>query len=254
MNRKQQWVVGIHAVDALIRNDPSHVREIVIDGGTHSQRLADLRAEALRKSIIVRAVPSQALDGIAAGVRHQGVAGRYEGITTRDQSDLPALIAQAQGRALLLILDGIQDPHNLGACLRSAAAAGVTAVIIPQDKSVDVNATVRKTAAGAADCVPIIKVKNLARCLRLLQQEGVWIYGLATDTQTPIYSLDLSANIGLVFGGEAHGLRHLTRQHCDGLVCIPMPGAIESLNVSVATGIGLFEVVRQRTAKNPLTF
>ena len=152
----------------------------------------------------------------------------------------------AEGKALLLVLDGVQDPHNLGACLRSAAGAGVTAVVIPKDKSVGVNATVRKTSAGAADRIPVVQVTNLSRCLRDLQQLGVWIYGLAGEAEASLYSLDLRGNVALVLGGEADGLRRLTREHCDGLVKIPMPGEIESLNVSVAAGVTLFEAVRQR--------
>jgi 23S rRNA (guanosine2251-2'-O)-methyltransferase len=145
----------------------------------------------------------------------------------------------------------VQDPHNLGACLRSAAAAGVTAVVIPKDKSVQVNATVRKTSAGAADSIPVVQVTNLARAMKDLQQLGVWLYGLAGDVGESLYKLDLRGNVGLVLGGESDGLRRLTRETCDGLVAIPMPGAggtgVESLNVSVAAGVTLFEAVRQRS-------
>ncbi len=148
---------------------------------------------------------------------------------------------------MLLVLDGVQDPHNLGACLRSAAAAGVTAVIIPKDKSVGINATVRKTSSGAADRLPVIAVVNLARSLRELQKQDVWIYGLAGEVETSLYALDLRGNVALVLGGEADGLRRLTREHCDVLARIPMPGEVESLNVSVAAGVTLFEAVRQRT-------
>ncbi|MCF5919717.1 23S rRNA (guanosine(2251)-2'-O)-methyltransferase RlmB, partial [Xanthomonas perforans] len=162
------------------------------------------------------------------------------------ENELEGLVEAAEGRALVLILDGVQDPHNLGACLRSAAAAGVTAVVIPKDKSATVNATVRKTSAGAADRIPVVAVTNLARCLRDLQKQGVWLYGLAGEAEASLYSVDLRGNVGLVLGGEADGLRRLTREHCDGLVKIPMPGEIESLNVSVATGVTLFEAVRQR--------
>lgn len=162
------------------------------------------------------------------------------------ENELEGLVEAAEGRALVLILDGVQDPHNLGACLRSAAAAGVTAVVIPKDKSASVNATVRKTSAGAADRIPVVAVTNLARCLRDLQKQGVWLYGLAGEAEASLYSVDLRGNVGLVLGGESDGLRRLTREHCDGLVKIPMPGEIESLNVSVATGVTLFEVVRQR--------
>ncbi|MEE7567767.1 23S rRNA (guanosine(2251)-2'-O)-methyltransferase RlmB, partial [Xanthomonas sp. Kuri4-3] len=162
------------------------------------------------------------------------------------ENELEALVTAAEGKALLLVLDGVQDPHNLGACLRSAAAAGATAVVIPKDKSATVNATVRKTSAGAADRIPVVAVTNLARCLRDLQKQGVWIYGLAGEAEASLYSVDLRGNVALVLGGEADGLRRLTREHCDGLVKIPMPGEIESLNVSVAAGVTVFEAVRQR--------
>jgi 23S rRNA (guanosine2251-2'-O)-methyltransferase len=147
------------------------------------------------------------------------------------------------------VLDGVQDPHNLGACLRTAAAAGVTAVVIPKDKAAPINATVRKTSAGAADRIPVVSVTNLARTLRALQAMGVWIYGLEGQATQPIHGIDFTGNIAIVIGGEGEGMRRLTREHCDGLVKIPMPGDMESLNVSVATGVALFEVVRQRGAK-----
>ena len=146
----------------------------------------------------------------------------------------------------MLVLDGVQDPHNLGACLRSAAAAGATAVVFPKDKAVQVNATVRKTSAGAADTLPIFSVTNLSRTLRDLQKAGVWIYGFAGEADASLYALDLKGNVALVMGSEGDGLRRLTRENCDQLVKIPMPGEFESLNVSVATGIALFEAVRQR--------
>ena len=194
----------------------------------------------------MRRVNTQALDGVVGQVRHQGVAARYAAARLWAENELEGLVEAAQGRALVLILDGVQDPHNLGACLRSAAAAGVTAVVIPKDKSATVNATVRKTSAGAADRIPVVAVTNLARCLRDLQKQGVWLYGLAGEAEASLYSVDLRGNVGLVLGGEGDGLRRLTREHCDGLVKIPMPGDIESLNVSVATGVTLFEAVRQR--------
>ena len=167
-----------------------------------------------------------------------------------DEHELVALVEAAGGKALVLVLDGVQDPHNLGACLRSAAAAGATAVIIPKDKSASVNATVRKTSAGAADRIPVVAVTNLSRCLKDLQKQGVWIYGLAGEATASLYQLDLKGNIALVLGGEADGLRRLTRENCDQLVRIPMPGGteVESLNVSVAAGVTLFEAVRQRVA------
>ncbi len=253
MSKQNQWIVGINAVASAVEHDAEHVREVLIEAGAKNPRLAEIESGARRRDIDVRRVAQQALDGVAGGVRHQGVAARYAAAKTWDEHDLSGLVEQAAGRALLLVLDGVQDPHNLGACLRSAAAAGVTAVVIPKDKAVQVNATVRKTSAGAADSIPVVRVTNLSRTLAELQKLGVWIYGLVGDAQTSLYALDLTGSVALVLGGEADGLRRLTREHCDGLVSIPMPGletspGVESLNVSVAAGVTLFEAVRQRKA------
>lgn len=249
MSKDNQWIAGINAVAAAIEHDPDNVREVLIEAGAKNPRVVEIEGNARRMGIDVRRVTQQALDGVAGGLRHQGAVARYAAAKTWDEHELPALVEAANGRALLLVLDGVQDPHNLGACLRSAAAAGVTAVVIPKDKAVQVNATVRKTSAGAADSIPVIRVTNLARCMRELQQLGIWIYGLAGEADASLYSIDLKGNVALVLGGEAGGLRRLTREHCDSLVRIPMPGTTESLNVSVATGVTLFEAVRQRQGK-----
>ncbi|KQR18137.1 MULTISPECIES: 23S rRNA (guanosine(2251)-2'-O)-methyltransferase RlmB [Xanthomonas] len=246
MSKQNQWIVGVNAVASSVENDADNVREVLIEAGSKNPRLTEIEEQARRKGIDVRRVNTQALDGVGGQVRHQGVAARYAAARLWAENELEGLVEAAQGRALVLVLDGVQDPHNLGACLRSAAAAGATAVVIPKDKSATVNATVRKTSAGAADRIPVVAVTNLARCLRDLQKQGVWLYGLAGEAEASLYSVDLRGNVGLVLGGEADGLRRLTREHCDGLVKIPMPGDIESLNVSVATGVTLFEVVRQR--------
>ncbi|MGY0503990.1 23S rRNA (guanosine(2251)-2'-O)-methyltransferase RlmB [Luteimonas sp. e5] len=241
-----QWIAGINAVASALEHDPGNVREVLLEAGARNPRLAEIESRARRLQVTVRHVAQQALDGVAGGLRHQGVAARYQAPRSWAEHELPALLEQAAGQALVLVLDGVQDPHNLGACLRSAAAAGATAVLIPRDKAVQVNATVRKTSAGAADRIPVIAVTNLARSLRELQKLGVWTYGLAGESTAPLYDVDLRGNVALVLGGEGDGLRRLTREHCDGLVRIPMPGEMESLNVSVAAGIALFEAVRQR--------
>ncbi|AWV06856.1 23S rRNA (guanosine(2251)-2'-O)-methyltransferase RlmB [Marilutibacter maris] len=251
MSKQNQWVAGINAVSAAIEHDAEHVREVLIEAGAKNPRLAEIEANARRKGIDVRRVAQQALDGVAGGLRHQGAVARYAAARSWSESELVGLVEAAEGRALLLLLDGVQDPHNLGACLRSAAAAGATAVVIPKDKAVQVNATVRKTSAGAADRIPVVTVTNLARTMRELQKLGVWLYGLAGEADSSLYQLDLRGNVGLVMGGEGDGLRRLTRENCDQLVNIPMPGAnaeggVESLNVSVASGVALFEAVRQR--------
>ena len=247
---QKQWIAGINAVSAALEHDAEHVREVLIEAGAKNPRLAEIENRAQRLDIAVRKVATQALDGVVGNLRHQGVVARYAAAKTYGENDLEGLVEAAEGRALLLVLDGVQDPHNLGACLRSAAAAGATAVIIPKDKSVQVNATVRKTSAGAADSIPVVPVTNLARTMRDLQKQGVWLYGLAGEADASLYSLDLRGNVAMVLGGESDGLRRLTRENCDQLVRIPMPGGseVESLNVSVAAGVTLFEAVRQRVA------
>ena len=246
MSKASPWIAGINAVASALEHDAANVREVLVEAGGRNPRLVEIESQARRLEIDVRRVAQQALDGVAGGLRHQGVVARYEAARMWDEHELHDLIEQAEGRALVLVLDGVQDPHNLGACLRSAAAAAVTAVVIPRDKAVQVNATVRKTSAGAADRIPVIAATNLSRCLRDMQKQGVWIYGLAGETEASLYGIDLTGNVALVLGGEGDGLRRLTRENCDALVKIPMPGEMESLNVSVATGISLFEAVRQR--------
>ena len=246
---KGSWIAGINAVASALQHDLANVSEVLVEAGSKNPRLVEIEETARRHEISVRRVALQALDGIAGGLRHQGAIARYQAPKAVEESALPELLEAAAGKALFLVLDGVQDPHNLGACLRSAAAAGVTAVVIPRDKAVQVNATVRKTSAGAADTIPVIRCTNLSRCLRDLQKQGVWIHGLAGDVDASLYSLDLTGNVAIVLGGEADGLRRLTREHCDSLVRIPMPGETESLNVSVATGVALFEAVRQRGLK-----
>jgi 23S rRNA (guanosine2251-2'-O)-methyltransferase len=246
MSKKDQWVSGINAVASALAHAVEHVREVLHEAGAKNPRITEIEETARRRDVPVRRVALQALEGIAGGLRHQGAIARYEAAKPTEEKELPALVEAAAGKALLLVLDGVQDPHNLGACLRTAAAAGVTAVVIPKDKAAPLNATVRKTSAGAADRIPVVSVTNLARTLRELQKLGVWIYGLDGEAPGAIHAIDLTGNVALVLGGEGEGMRRLTREHCDGLVRIPMPGDMESLNVSVATGVALFEAVRQR--------
>lgn len=245
-NGQGRWVAGINAVASALEHDAENVREVLVEPGAKNPRLQEIVKEAHERGIPVRKVNQQALDGVGGGVRHQGVVARYDAVRTWDEGDLAELVEQAGGKALVLVLDGVQDPHNLGACLRSAAAAGATAVVIPKDRSAPVNATVRKTSSGAADRIPVVRVTNLARTLKAMREMGVWVYGLAGDTKATLFQLDLKGNVALVLGGEGEGMRRLTREHCDGLASIPMPGDMESLNVSVAAGVALFEAVRQR--------
>jgi len=198
--------------------------------------------------------PRQDLDGMVSG-RHQGVvaeafdtpvSGDMNQSNLWQEQDLLRWVDNKEGPLLLLVLDGVTDPHNLGACLRSADAAGVDAVVVPKDKSADLTPTVRKVACGAAEVVPFVRVTNISRTLQALQERGVWLYGTAGESEKSIYDSDLSGSIALVMGAEGSGLRRLTREQCDFLVNLPMSGSVSSLNVSVATGICLFEIVRQR--------
>jgi len=237
---------GFHAVMAALEEGRS-VTRIRLAAGRQ-----DGRAEALRNAADARDVPivnaeMSALDALLPDVRHQGCVAECELATELRESDLPDLLAAAE-RPWVLALDQVQDPHNLGACLRSAAAAGVTAVIAPRKRAAGLTAAVRKVAAGAAERVAFVPVTNLSRALERLQSEGFWAVGLDGKASESIFDAVLPDKLVLVAGGEEKGLRELTARHCDGLVSIPMSGDIESLNVSVATGVALFEAVRQRRA------
>lgn len=239
-------IYGFHAISAKLRHAPDAVLEIHLSGDRKDARVKKFIAQAEAAGTRMLNSDSDKLDALVGTRRHQGVVAKVD--ATRREIKLADVLDSLEENALILVLDGVQDPHNLGACLRSAAAAAVTAVVIPRDKAVQLTATVRKTSAGAADRVPVFAVANLARTLKALQQAGVWIYGLAGEAGDSLYAQDLRGNVALVLGGEGEGLRRLTREHCDALVRIPMPGAMESLNVSVSAGIALFEAVRQRQA------
>ena len=246
MSHDGQWVRGVHAVMELLRQRPGDVRQLLLQSGRRDERLTALREEASRRGIVIGELPREELDRLTGG-RHQGVAALSVGQKQAlGEADLPALIGALEHAPLLLVLDGVTDPHNLGACLRSADAAGVDAVIIPKDKAAGLNDTVRKVASGAAETVNLVVVTNLARCLAQLQELGVWLVGTDDEAAQSLYDQDLSGPIAVVMGSEGSGLRRLTRESCDFLVRIPMAGQLSSLNVSVATGVTLFEAVRQR--------
>jgi 23S rRNA (guanosine2251-2'-O)-methyltransferase len=177
---------------------------------------------------------------------HQGIVANAAALPDYTDSDLVRLLEEAKSPSLILILDGVTDPHNLGACLRTADAVGVDFVIIPKDKSASITPVVSKVACGAAESIPLVRVTNLARAMDVIKQQGVWIYGAAGEANQTIYELDFTSTIALALGAEGDGLRRLTREHCDGLFSLPMLGHVESLNVSVATGVSLYEVIRQR--------
>ena len=244
-----ELLIGIHAVEAALNHDVGNLTELYIEAGTQNARVKELGERARELGVKPHARDRAALDRMTGGARHQGVVARYNAPPPLPEAALTELIEKAGREALLLVLDGVTDPHNFGACLRSAEAAGVTAVVVPKDRAVGVTPTVRRASAGAADRVPIVAATNLARTLKALKDAGVWLVGLAGDTPQSLYSVDLDGPIAIVLGGEGEGMRRLTRESCDFLAQIPMRGDIESLNVSVATGVALFETLRQRGAK-----
>ncbi len=245
---KADITYGIHAVSALLERDPKRVRRLLVLEGRHDNRLRALLERAREAGIQVKSTPRARLDELAGGV-HQGVVAETTPLQAGSEKDLERLLENLEGPALMLVLDGVTDPHNLGACLRTADATGVQAVIAPRDKSAPLNATAIKVACGAAESVPYIQVTNLARTLELLKSYGVWITGTAGETDLELFDADLSGSTALVMGAEGKGMRRLTREHCDQLVRIPMAGSVSSLNVSVATGVCLFEIVRQRNTR-----
>ncbi len=238
-------LVGIHAVESALRHDASSIVEVLVEQGA-GKRVKELVDAAREAGVAIHTRPLDFLDKATGGARHQGVIARWTPPAELAEAELPKLVEAAGAQALVLILDGVQDPHNLGACLRSAEAAGVTAVVMPRDRAVGITPTVRTASAGAADRVPVVRVTNLARSIEVLKSAGVWITGLAGEGSSSLYAVDFKGPVGLAVGGESDGLRRLTRDLCDHVAKIPMRGDVESLNVSVATGIALFEVLRQR--------
>ena len=246
MNKLRQ-VYGLHAVESLLASRPSTVTGLTVAEGAAEKRLSPLIEKAAAAGITIHRIPRKDLDQLVPGARHQGVIASVKA-ESREMNEklLPEFIAGLSGPAFLLILDGVQDPHNLGACLRTADAAGVHAVILPRDRAVGITPVVHKVASGAVESVPIFTVTNLARTMRQLRDAGIWIYGTSDAAEQDLYQSDLQGPIALVMGSEGKGLRRLTREHCDHLLAIPMAGQVESLNVSVAAGVLLFEARRQR--------
>lgn len=249
-----QYIYGIHTVDGLIRQNPKSVQRLWVQEGRDDKRVAALLELAKNQGVPVARAPRADLDGMVEG-RHQGVVaesldqpvhGEPQQSNLWTEKAFLKKIEEAREPLLILVLDGITDPHNLGACLRSADAAGVFAVVVPKDKSADLGPTTRKVACGAAEVVPFVRVTNISRTLKALQERGLWLYGTAGESDKTLYESDLTGSLALVMGAEGAGLRRLTREQCDFLVKLPMAGSVSSLNVSVATGVCLFEVVRQR--------
>ncbi|MGH8259815.1 MAG: 23S rRNA (guanosine(2251)-2'-O)-methyltransferase RlmB [Steroidobacteraceae bacterium] len=256
-----ELIYGMHAVRAILTRHPDSVLCVKIARGRDDPRARDLEALARRQARPVERVDAQALDRAAGEVVHQGVAAEIAPLPAWSEDDLlaaltglgavpapPAPPAPPVAAPLILALDGVQDPHNLGACLRTADACGALAVLVPRDRAAQLTPAARKVAAGAAESTPVVACTNLARMLALLRQSGLWVFGADADAGQDACAVDLTGAAVLVLGAEGRGLRQLTREHCDFLVRLPRLGAVESLNVSVAAGMLLYEAVRQRTA------
>ncbi|MGJ8691107.1 MAG: 23S rRNA (guanosine(2251)-2'-O)-methyltransferase RlmB [Thalassotalea sp.] len=253
MAKQDEIVFGIHAINSMIKRAPELFIELWLLKGREDERLMPIINLARKYGIPIQLVNRKVLDEKSEGEQHQGVLARVKAGKIYTEADLDIIIAETERKGqtpFFLILDGVTDPHNLGACLRNADAAGVQAVIVPKDNAARLTSTVRKVAVGAADTIPLVQVTNLSRSMKQLQEMGVWIVGTAGETETSLYDIKLQGPMALVMGAEGKGMRRLTRENCDDIVKLPMAGEVSSLNVSVATGICLFEIVRQRIAQS----
>lgn len=242
---QQEWLYGIHALESVMQREPERLIEMWVLKGREDVRLNKVVNEARRFGIAIQFCNRKTLDDKVKGEQHQGLVARAKPGKQFDEKDLADIIEKSP-IPLLLILDGVTDPHNLGACLRTADAAGVDAVVVPKDNSASLTAIVRKVACGAAEVIPLVQVTNLSRTLKDIQKQGVWVIGTAGEAQQTLYQTNITGPTALVMGAEGKGMRRLTRENCDELVKLPMAGSVSSLNVSVATGVCLYEMVRQR--------
>ena len=244
-----EQVFGIHAVEGVLKRRAKQVDTLFMDNKRKDKRLQSLEVLARKKGVNIQYCPTAELDQMAPPVSHQGVCITVSSTQTKSESFLDELLTSSEKPLFLLVLDGVTDPHNMGACLRTADGAGVDAVIAPKDRACGLNATVSKVASGAAESVPFIQVTNLARTLSLLKDAGIWLIGTALEENSQsIYQTDFTGPLAIVMGAEGKGLRRLTQELCDQLIYLPMAGDVQSLNVSVATGVTLYEAVRQRGA------
>lgn len=239
-------VFGLHAVRTLLKLRPERASLLLLQKGREDARVTEIMRIAQSAGIRIEWRDARELERLAGSDHHQGACLQVRPMGALGEGALDELLDKATTAPLLLVLDGVQDPHNLGACLRTADAAGVSAVIVPRDRAAGLSPTVRKVASGAAETVPLIQVTNLARTLRWLKEREVWIVGTDDQAEKSLFETSLTGPLALVLGSEGTGLRRLTRESCDALVSIPMKGVVESLNVSVATGVALYEALRQR--------
>jgi len=247
MGDKQQWVAGIHSVRSALKFGRERNNEIIYDATRKDRRLSAVLDDAKKLGIPLTASDKKTVEKLAGSANHQGVVISTQAPTAQTEDDLDNLLNSLDHPPLLLVLDGVTDPHNLGACLRTADGAGVDAVIAPKDKSVGLTPVAVKVSSGAAETVPFVQVTNLARTLRHLQDDfRIFVVGATGETDLELYQADLTGALALVMGAEGEGMRRLTAEQCDQLVRLPMQGQVESLNVSVATGVTLYEAVRQR--------
>ena len=242
----EQLLIGIHAVSSALKTAAGDVEWLRILADSNNKRLLEVESRAHGSGIKVIKTRLPELDKLSGQERHQGVIAGFKGSNLASEGSLDAMLDAIEGTPLVLVLDGIQDPHNLGACLRTAEAAGVNLVVICKDRSAGITPVVRRAASGAAETLNIIQATNLARVLRALKKHGIWLTGTSDEASDSLYATDLTGPLALVMGNEGTGLRRLTMELCDYLVSIPMAGQVESLNVSVATGVCLYEICRQR--------
>lgn len=244
----KRLIYGFHAVNARLWQNPKSIIDLYVLEEKFDVRTRDVLEKASQENVSVHFVSVERLDKMAKGARHQGVVGFID--ASKNHVYLEDVLINLREPAFLLVLDGITDPHNLGACLRTAEAMGVHAVIAPKDKSVGLNATVSKVACGAAEIIPYIVVTNLARTLRQLKEYGIWVVGTDMNGEADLFHYDIPQSVAWVMGNEGVGMRRLTREHCDALVSIPMFGTVESMNISVSAGMVLSETRRQRVLQS----
>lgn len=248
---KSEIIFGIHAVQQVLTSTPDRILEAWALEGRQDKRLQTLLVAFEQFALNFNLVQRKTLDKLSQQGQHQGVVIRCKTMPVLNENDLTNLVNNLKKPAFLLILDEVQDPHNLGACFRSADAAGVDAIIVPKNKACGLSPTVHKVACGAVSTVPFIQVTNLARTLQWLKKQNIWLIGSSSQAKKWVYEVDFTVGIALIMGAEATGLRRLTEEYCDELVKLPMLGTVESLNVSVATAVCLYEVVKQRFTETP---